>query len=96
MSETKNSATFTFGYTNTDFTRKYKVDGISAAGMSGIKAGILALNASMEAGTAGGLSTFFLSDDYDASNPALVVGNFKGIIAAQSDSVQETNIPLFE
>ena len=95
MSDIKNTATFTFGYNNTDFTRQFKIDGISAAGMSGIKAGVLALNASMAAGTAGGLSTFFLSDDYDAtSNP--VVGTFKGIVAAQSTSAEETNIPLFD
>lgn len=90
MSDTKN-ATFTFGYSNTDFTRKYKFEGVSTAN-SAIKAGILALNASLAAGTDGGLKDFFRADDYDASDSENIVGQFTGIVAAQVDAVEETTI----
>lgn len=93
MSETKNSATFTFGYTNTDFTRQYKVDNLAAASLGGIKSGVLALNASLAAGTAGGISSFFISDDFNAASGT---GYFKGIVAAQAKSTEETVIPLFD
>ena len=71
-----NSVTLTFGYEDTNFTRRYKFEDVSAAGLSGIVARIKAINESLAGGTDGGLSTFFLSDEGD---------NFTGIIAAQSD-----------
>lgn len=83
-----NSVTMTFGYNGTDFTRKYKFDNVSASALTGVKAGIKAVNASLEAGTAGGLSLFFVSDDYIPDS----IGTFTGIIAAQSDSVTESVI----
>ncbi|MBQ7454372.1 MAG: hypothetical protein IJS69_04910 [Selenomonadaceae bacterium] len=96
MADTKNSVTMTFGYTNTDFTRKYKFDGLSASDISGAKAKIKAINASIAGGTDGGLSDFFRSDDYDDSDPNAIVGKFSGIVAAQVDSTTETVINLNE
>lgn len=75
MSE-KTSVTLTFGYADTDFTRKYKFDDVSNAALSGIATKCKAINASLLSGTAGGLSTFFVSDGGDC---------FNSIIAAQSD-----------
>lgn len=49
-----NSATLTFGYTNTDFTRKYTFNNLSAADCAGLKAKVLELNASIEGGTYSG------------------------------------------
>jgi hypothetical protein len=82
-----NSVTMTFGYSGTDFTRKYKFDNVSASALLGVKAGIKAVNASLEAGTAGGLSQFFVSDDFNGT-----IGSFTGITAAQIDSVTESVI----
>ena len=93
MSETR-SVKMTFGFSNTDFTRSYKFDVVSASAMSAVKNKILGINASLTAGTDGGLSTFFRSDDYDATDPENVVGLFTGIVAAQTDEVTETDIDL--
>lgn len=93
MSEAKNSATFTFGYTNTDFTRQYKVENLAASALTGIKSGVLALNASLAAGTAGGISSFFIADDFDTVTGT---GYFRAIVAAQAKSSEETTIPLFD
>ena len=94
MSDTKRSVTMTFGYGNTDFTRKYKFDGLDAAAMPNIKSKILAINASLAGGTDGGLGDFFRSDDYDDSDSNLIIGKFTGIVAAQSDNVEEEEIDL--
>lgn len=82
-----NSVTMTFGYQGTDFTRKYKFDNVSASALTGVKAGIKAVNASLEAGTAGGLSLFFIADDFNGT-----IGAFNAITAAQIDSVSESVI----
>lgn len=89
MSETKNSVIMTLGYSNTEFTRKFKIDGLSAAALPNVKSKILAINASLAGGTDGGLGDFFRSDDFDDSNSGLVVGKFTGIVAAQSESTEE-------
>lgn len=70
------TVTLTFGFDDTDFTRKYKFFDVPNAALSGIADKCKAINASLAAGTAGGLSSFFLSDDGDS---------FNSIIAAQSD-----------
>ena len=38
----ENSVTVTLGYTNTEFTRKYKFGGVSASALPNVKAKILA------------------------------------------------------
>ena len=80
-----NSVTMTFGYDDTDFTRKVKLDNLTAGSLSSVKSKILAVNASLAGGTAGGLSTFFISDDGK---------NFTRITAAQIDSTSTTVINL--
>ena len=57
----------TFAYKNTTFTRKYAFDVNNDADLNDIfgdlSDNIEALNSSLAGGTAGGLSSFFLSDD---------------------------------
>lgn len=86
MSESR-SIELTFGYNGTDFTRNYTIDGISAAALSSAKSKILAINESLAASTDGGLSDFFLADDFDGSN-----GKFNRIISATARVVEETYI----
>lgn len=89
-----NSATITLGYTGTTETRKYKFENLTAEQCAGLKAKVLALNASISGGTDDGLSDFFISDDYDASDPNNVIGKFSGITAAQYESTTITEIPV--
>ena len=84
-----NSATFTFGYSNTDFTRTFKIENISASSLSGIKAGVKAINASLSGATDGGLSSFFVADDFDATNN---IGFFTGITDAVIDEPTSNTI----
>ena len=77
---TKASITLTLGYEDTDETRDLKIDNVSVASLSGVVNKVKAKNASLEAGTDGGLSTFFLSEDGD---------NFNSIVSATA-TVQET------
>lgn len=89
-----NSVTLTFGYKGTDFTRKYKFDDVESGALSSVKTNVLAFNASLAGGTADGLDAFFISDDYDASDPENVVGELASITAAQLDTVNTTIINL--
>lgn len=91
MSDIKNSVIFKFGYTNTDQKRQYTFSGVSAAALPGIESGMQAVNASLAAGTDGGLSSFFRSDDFDNST-ATVVGVFNQITEARIESVEEIKI----
>ena len=86
-----NSATLTFGYTNTDFTRKYKFEGLTTEQCTALKNHVKAINASLAGGTAGGLSAFFISDDFDATQG---IGYFEAISAAQSEASTITEIDL--
>ena len=91
MSEVKNSVIMKFGYTNTDEKRQYTFSGVSASALPGIEAGMQAINASLAAGTDGGLSTIFRSDDFDDST-ATVVGVFNKINEIRIESVEEVKI----
>lgn len=86
-----NTVTLTFGYKGTDFTRKYKFDDVETGALSSIKTNVLAFNASVTGGasSAGGLDTFFISDDYDAANN---VGELASITAAQYETTTVTEI----
>jgi len=86
-----NSATLTFGYKDTDFTRQYTFDNLTEEQCTGLKAKVQAFNASLEAGTAGGLSAFFISDDFDAEED---IGYLTGIVEAYYKAVTVTDIPL--
>ena len=85
----KNSVMLEFGYTNTDFKRTYTIDGLSAAALPNIESKILAINASLTAGTDDGLGAFFRSDDFNASTNT---GTFNKITSAKIESVEETYI----
>ena len=79
----------TFAYKNTTFTRKYAFDVNNDADLNDILGdlsdNIEALNSSLTAGTAGGLSSFFLSDDGY---------NFAGIIDKEFVSLEIEDIDL--
>lgn len=88
-----NSVTLTFGYKGTNFTRKYKFDDVESGALSSVKANVMAFNSSVTGGASSvdGLDTFFISDDYDATNE---IGELASITAAQYDSVTTTIIDL--
>lgn len=88
-----NTVKFTFGYSDTDFKREYKLNVADSVASADIKSAILGLNASLAGGTAGGLSAFFIADDFDATNN---IGYFTGITAAQRDSSTEEYIDIEE
>ena len=55
----------TFAYENTNFERIYTLEVASTLTRENVKQNILAVNASLQAGTDGGLSTFFTSEEGD-------------------------------
>lgn len=87
-----NSVTLTLGYEGTAFTRKYKFTDVDAGALSSVKAKVLAYNAAVPAAD----KNVFISDDYDDTDSENIIGEFAGIVAAQYESVEETNIPLFD
>ena len=96
MADIKRSVTITMGYTNTDFTRNFKIDNVANSAFPNIAARAKAINASLAGGTDGGLSDFFLADDYDASDPNNIIGKFNRIVAVKSDVNEEEVINLNE
>ena len=93
MADTKVSVTMTLGYKDTDFTRKLKLDNVSTSALANVKPKIKAVNASLQAGTDGGLGEFFRADTYAASASA-TIGTFTGITAAQIDTAVVNVIDL--
>lgn len=85
-----NSVTLTLGYTGTDFTRNYKIGGVSEAALYDVKTKIRAYNANVPSAD----KKVFLSDDYDASDPEDIIGEFASIVAAKYEMVDETVINL--
>lgn len=75
----------TFAYENTDFTRLYSLEGADSLNSADIKAHILQINDSLKNGTAGGLSTFFVSDTGD---------NFVSISSAKKTITTEEYLDL--
>ena len=69
MSTTDYSIKLTLGYGNTDFERKLTLSGVDSvtAATETVRSKVQAINDSLAGGTDAGLSTFFRSDDYDAS-----------------------------
>lgn len=86
-----NFVTLTLGFKDTDFTRNLKIDNVEADALSSVKQNVLDVNASLSADTAGGLSSFFVSDDFDADAGK---GYFTGITAAQYTTQTVTEIDL--
>lgn len=81
------SITLTLGYKNTDFTRKYKLNNVTAEAAAGAKAKIMAYNDNVPEAD----KLVFISDDYDSAND---IGTFEKITAAQYESVEYTRINL--
>lgn len=81
------TAIFTFAFEN-NFTRKYEFDIADNVTIADIKTAVNSVNASLAGGTAGGLDTFFISDDYDANN----IGTFTRIIDVEIN--EEEKIPI--
>lgn len=90
MAEQKISTTLTLGYSNTDATRKFKIDDVARSDVDNITAKVNAINASLAGGSDGGLGDFFRANDYDDSDPSNIVGKFNRIVAAQTDIDEET------
>lgn len=88
--ETTYSLQLDMEYTSTDFTRSYRMSGISQAAISNANSKITAINASLEAGTAGSLSSTFISDDFDSTEG---VGYLKKVNRSVITSVTETDLP---
>lgn len=86
---TYNSVTIELGYTNTDFKRTMTISEVPDEAFPDIETKINAINASLAAGTDGGLSTFYRSDDFDASQNK---GMFNKINKARIESVEEVYI----
>lgn len=94
MAETvTNSATLTFGYKGTTFTRKYKFEGLEDDALADIKGKVIDFNDSISGGTDTELGNFFVSDDFNASEN---IGNLTGITAASYNVETVTDIPLKE
>lgn len=75
----------TFGYHETEDTRGYNFAVADSVTAADAKAAILAVNASLTAGTDGGLSSFFVSDAGDY---------FTLITDAQLETVNKTVLDL--
>ena len=67
MSDVAISLQLKCAYKGTEFTRSYKMSGVSASTLNDVESAVEAINTSLAGGTAGGLSTTFISDDYDGS-----------------------------
>ena len=87
--ETTRAVTIQTTYTGTEFTRKYKMSGITTDVLSNLDSKITNFNASLEAGTAGALSSVFISDDFD---PESNIGYLKGIDQAVVQVTETTPI----
>lgn len=87
------SVTLTFGYEGTDFTRKYKFDNVQAGALSSIKANVMQFNDEVAEDTEELIKGFFISDDFNTEGEQ-IVGQLKGIIAAQYETVEYRRINL--
>lgn len=75
-----NKVSLDIEYTGTDFTRRYTMSGVSSSQLPSIESACEAINASLLAGTAGGMSSIFISDDFD---PSQGIGYMQKIYRAQ-------------
>lgn len=87
----ENTVEMQLGYKGTDFKRIYSVGGVSSSDLSTVEAKARAVNASLVGGTAGGLSNFFISDDY-YSDSEETIGQMKSIEKVKIKSVDTVYI----
>lgn len=95
MADLKNSVEITMGFKGTDFQRKMKFDGVADSIVADVKDKCKAINASLAAGTDGGLGDFFRADTY-AAGASATIGTFNAITAAKIDSLEIEYINLNE
>lgn len=95
MADIKNTVELTMGFEGTDFQRKMKFDSVADSLLADVKPKIKAINASLKAGTDGGLGEFFRADTY-AAGASATIGTFNAITAAKIDSVEIEYINLNE
>lgn len=91
MPTTENTVKIKLSYTNTDFTRQMTISDVADSVLADVDTKIESINSSLASGTAGGLETFYIADDYDAQQS---IGSFKKISEATISQVTQTNIPL--
>lgn len=89
MSTVTNKVALDCEYTETDFTRRYTMSGVSSSQIANVESAVDAINASLAGGTAGGMSSTFISDDFDATQG---IGYLKKISRAVITSTEETVI----
>ena len=87
MSTITNKVSLDFGYTNTDFKRRYTMGGVSTDQFPNVETAVNAINASLAAGTTGGPSSTFISDDFA---PDQNIGYLQKIERAVIVSTEET------
>lgn len=85
---TEYSVELTFGYSNTDFKRTYKINDVNPDAISNVKSKVIAYNANIPAAD----KKVFISDDYDDTDSENIIGEFSGITAAKAIEVIETKI----
>lgn len=93
---TSSSVTLKFGYANTDFTRDYKFENVSASAVELVKTRVLAINNVVQnnpqSGEAQMLIQNFVADNF---NGGQTDGKFSGIVKTTVVTTRETKIPLF-
>lgn len=88
MANTINSVELDFSYSNTDFTRTYKIVGIATEDMQNVKEKILNYNANIPEAD----KKVFIADDFDDSDPEFLIGYFEKISGARLVMVEEEQI----
>lgn len=80
------SVKLTLGYSNSEQNRQLTFSDVAESLIPDVKDNIIAINDSIEAGTDGGLTSFFKDDDGN---------NFSGITAAQiiAETVKSISLP---
>lgn len=91
MSTITNKVALDCQYTGTDFTRRYTMSGVSSSQVANVESAVDAINASLSGGTAGGMSSTFISDDFD---PSQRIGYLNKITRAVITSTEETVIEV--
>lgn len=80
---TVNSVSLKLGYSGTNFTRTYKIDGVEASALSSVAARVIEFNAGLSAVD----QNIFISDDYDGT-----IGKLSAITAAEYRIVTTTPV----
>ena len=88
MATTTNSLEITLSYSNTNYTRTYKIPDVKDSAIPDIKSKIEAYNSNIPAAD----KKVFISDDYDASDPDEIIGEFEKISSARLVTVTESKV----